>query len=318
MNLTSLLQAAYQRTGQGTSPGTEVVTRFTQFANSAYKEIMGDPILSGLRRRTIPAVTTSGSPYLALPTSILDIYYITDRTNQFPLEERDQGWIRSQDPGRTNTGANPYAYAIVDRSSPVARQPSDSSQLYIKSSDAADTTQVAYIEVVTSQGYTRQSNVTLTGTTALTIGPANSIDIEDLYLATAPVGEVTLLEDSGAGTELARIGIGQTRSRYLLLELFPIPGTVTLYVDCRVRITDLVNATDEPLIEDEDCEAIVWGMVKREFYKREKTKLGDDAWRNAGPYISRMHLRAHKKAASSGDSYPTRWSQLGPYFPPGS
>jgi hypothetical protein len=56
-----------------------------------------------------------------------------------------------------------------------------------------------------------------------------------------------LLEDSGLGTELARITIGAKRPRYQAIALWPTPAAIlTYYVDYRREVLDLVNAADEP------------------------------------------------------------------------
>ena len=315
MILTDILADAYRRLGFGTSPGAEVVTRLTAFANQEIKEILADPILSKLRRKTISFATITDIATAVLPQAAVRIYSIVDRTNQRVLDDVDQSWIREQDPGRSFSSGTPEAFALIDYASPIARQPSDSSQLLVKSSDA-DTTQTAYIEVIDSDGYIRQASVTLTGATAVNLGPSDSVTVLDFYLSAVPVGEVTLHEDTGAGTELAKIGIDKTRARYTMLEIYPTPSSaVTLHADVDIFITNLVNGTDESVIPDEYCEVIVHGIRKREYQKREKEDLARAANADRQPWIRLLHHHAHRKGTSGQSG---RRSQLGGYYPAGT
>lgn len=316
MILTDILAESYRRLGFAASPAAVDTTRLTGFANAEVKEVLSDPILSKLRRRTLPFSTIQDVATCTLPQAVTAIHSIVDRTNQRELDERDQAWIREQDPGRSFSSGTPEAFAVIDYASAIARQPSDSSQLLIKSSSASDV-QVAYIEIINADGYIQTANVTLTGVTALNIGPADSVSILDLYLASTAVGEVTLHEDTGSGTELAKIGIGKTRARYIMLEIFPTPSAVvTLHVDADVTITDLVNGTDESSIPDEFNEVIIYGVMQREFDKREKSDLANKHERSKGKWVSRLHFHMHRKA--SGDRETPHRSQLGPFYPQGS
>lgn len=319
MNLTAILADSYRRLGFGTSPDSEVTTRLTEFANQTIKEILSDPILQKARNRTLAFSTIASVSTVALPQAIADIERIVDRVNQFPLIEVDQAWMRSNDPGKLVTSTNPQNWAAINYQSAIARQPADASQILVKSTAAGDTTQTAYIEVVDSNGSLIQASVVLTGTTAVNIGPSDTVDIIDFYLSAAAVGAVTLNEDTGLGTQLTRLPIGATRSRYVVVELFPQPSSVmTLYADCEMNITNLVNGTDEPLIEDEFCEAIIHGVRRREYQKREKADMATAAWKDAMPILARMKHKQHKRTGRSNDSAPNRWSQLGPYYPAGS
>jgi hypothetical protein len=159
----------------------------------------------------------------------------------------------------------------------VATQPSDASSIFVKSTSAADTTQTAYIEVVITGGYRRTASVTLTGTTAVNLSSAISTGevIEDFYLSAVAAGTVTLHEDSGAGTELARITIGALRPRYYGFYLWPTPSAaVTYYVDYRREILDLVNNTDEPPIPTDYHPLLVTYARMREYEKTDDSRYG--------------------------------------------
>lgn len=317
MILTDILAESYRRLGFAASPDAADITRLTAFANAEIKEVLSDPILSKLRRRTLSFSTIADIAICALPQAATTIHSIVDRTNQRELDERDQSWIRGQDPGRSSSSGTPEAFAVIDYASTIARQPSDSSQLLVKSSVAGDTTQTAHIEIINVDGYVQQASVVLTGATAVNLGPADSVSILDFYLSAIPAGEVTLHEDTGSGTELAKIGIGRTRARHIMLEIFPVPSAVvTLHVDADVIITDLVNGTDESRVPDEFNEVIIYGVMQREFDKREKSDLANKHERSKVKWISRLHFHMHRKA--SGDRETPRRSQLGAYYPPGS
>lgn len=319
MTFATILTTCYSRLGHPPSPEAGIVTRFKEFVNSVHKEVLADPILTKLRRKTVTVSTVANQSTAAFPQAATNIYTIVDRANQFELDEVDQAWIRRQDPGVTSVAANPMNYAVIGFEEPVARQPSASSQIYVKSSSASDTTQTAYIEVINSDGYIQVATAALNGTTGVALGPSDTVTILDFYLSAVAVGEVTLNEASGAGTELSKAGIGLTNPRYTVVELFPQPSAVlTLYADVDVFISDLVNPNDEPLVPDEFCEILVHGVRKREFNKREKVDLATAAWKDAAPLIARLQFKQHAKSGHSNQEREPRWSQLGPYYPPGS
>jgi hypothetical protein len=193
-------------------------------------------------------------------------------TNDITLSAMDLGRYRHADPDPASSTGTPTHYVPIGRVA-VAVQPADASEIFVKSSSASDTTQVAYIEGVITGGYLRTASVTLTGTTAVTLGSTltSFIEITDFYLSAAAVGTVTLHEDSGAGAELARITIGATRPRYYGFYLWPTPSAVVSYlVDYRRELVDLVNNTDEPPLPTDIHPALVAYAVARE-----KEKTGD-------------------------------------------
>lgn len=318
MLLSAIRAECYQRLNFGTSPTSDVVTRLDAFINSAIREILADPICSKLRNDTVPLTTNANDSMFAAPQAVVDIKRIVDRGNQFELHECDQAWIRSQDPGRLVSGTTPTNYAVVGYQKPVAKQPSGSSQIYVQSSSGADTTQTAYIEVMTHNGYTRQSSVVLTGLTPVALGPTNTDMVIDFYLSAVATGDVSITEGSG-GIELAKVGIGKYRAKYCVLEFFPqTSAAITLYADVQWAVTDLVNATDEPLIPDEFQEAIIHKVRAREYNKREKTALAKAAEMDAIPSMNHLKFYMHARRGKSNEGRPSRWSQLGPYYVAGS
>lgn len=316
MILSSIQTGTYDKLGLETSPGTVIVARILRNLNLAYREIMSDPVFKLLRNRTLAVTTVANSPNCVLPQVATEIYKLVNRTNQKELDEMDLNWIRTQDPGQSQSTTTPSVYAVVGHQLPFARRVSASAQLYVDSTAAGDT-QTAYVEVVTAQGYVRQASVTVNGVTEAAIGPADTLEVIDFYLSSAAVGEVTLLQGSG-GTELSRIGIGRTRAKYTMLEIFPYTSeALTLYADCQLEITDLANATDEPFVPDDYCEAIMWGAVKREAYKREKG-LTDPELERVKIINRYKHSIAKKRGNASLDRRDAAFSQLGPWYPAGS
>lgn len=316
MTLTAALADAYRRLGFGTSPGSEVTTRLTAFANDAHKEILNDPVFSRLKRFTVPFATYASVSSAPLPRAATKAFSVVDRSNDYKLEEVSLDWIREQDPGQDFTTGTPQCWAVKNYSSPIARQPSNSSQLLVDSTAAGDTG-TAYIEYIDSNGDVVQASVTMTGTTAVNLGGSDVVAVIDFYLSAAAAGQVTLVEDSEGGTELARIGVGDTRARYTLLEIFPTPSSaLTLYADVEIFVTDLVNGTDEFLVPDDFREAIVHGIRRREFEKQDKDKEENRAERARLRALSPLKFKVHQYVTNRTAGH--GWSQLGPYYPAGS
>lgn len=318
MTLSDIQTNIYDRMGYGNPPSdTATVRRILGLINETELEIIRKRGMDKIRRRILPFSTVDGSPECVLPRAASRIYGIYDRSNQRPLSERGFTEIQNYDPGLTHSSANPEAFAIVNYSASFARQPSDSSQLLIKSSAAGDTTQTAYIEVIDSNGELKTASVTLTGTTAVNLGPSDSINIVDLYLSAVAVGTVTLHEDTGAGTELARIGIGRTRANYTQLYIYPTPTAAsTLYADVDIAWVPMANANDEPSIPADFHYLIGIGARIKEYEKKEKMAIRKsviiEEW---NPGMSELRLEMHRRGIETQER---RWSQLGGYYPVGS
>lgn len=315
--LAAYRSACYQRLGWGTSPAADITTRVDQFINDTVKEILSDKSVQKLRReQNLAFATVSDVGLTALPQAATAIHAIKDTTNRRALDEVSTDWIDARDPGRAFSSSTPIAYAIVGYSKPFTRQPSASGQLTVRSSSASDTTQTAYVEVMTATGYVRAMSVVLTGTSAANIGPADSLKVLDFYISAVGVGEVYLSD--AAANELGRIGIGRTRARYTIIELYQKPaGVFTLYADVDLAIQPLVNATDEPLIPEDFDEAVIHGVRKREYQKREKFDLAGACDRDFQKVMNKLRLHTATKTALDAHSRPG-FSQLGPMYPSGS
>lgn len=273
MDFSAILSAVYEEAGYQTSPASAVVTRIKRFVNEGVRAVLSEPGLARLADSDSPATFASvaSQARYVLPESVNRILRVSERTNDYALDIMSMDWYRKVEPDPTTTGTPTHVVPIGRVA--VATQPADASEIFVKSTSASDTSQIAYIEGIITGGYLRTASVTLTGTTAVTLSAAitSFIEITDFYLSAAAVGTVTLLEDSGSGTELARITIGATRPRYYALYLWPTPAAaVTYYVDYRRELVDLVNNTDEPPMPTDAHPALVAYAVMREREQKEE------------------------------------------------
>lgn len=318
MNLYDLQQDCYQRLGWGPNPSLDIRERMRNFLNSTVKEILGKPTCAKLRRKEIAFTTVNNSPYAALPQAATTIHSIVDRTNRRQLNEVSTAWIRQRDPGRAFSSSTPIAYAIRGYNEPVSAEPASASQLSMVSSNAGDTTVRAFLEVVTGSGYVRRYGpIQLTGTTPVNIGPADSYEVKNFVLDSAALGEVTLKD--GSGNTLTTIGIGALRAHYTLLEMYYMTTpAVTLYADVDLAVTDMLYPTDECIIPDEYCEALIHGVRKREFQKREKFDLAAGCMNDFNLVVRTIEHHLAVKSTLDANSTRPAFSQLGPYFANGS
>lgn len=319
MTFLDILQDSYRRLGFSSSPASDVQTRIKAFANETHRAILSDPDLTHLRDGSMTFASVADQAEYGLTPAGIRIASITERTNDRRLVEMSLDDLRTLDPALTATG-DPEAYIRLGNAA-VALQPSDASELFLKSTSASDT-QVAYVEGFTTGGYPRADSVTLTGTTAVSLdtGITTWIRVTKVYLASNAAGVVTLHEDSGSGTELARIGIGQKSTRYQGLQLYPTPSqAITYYVDGQFAITDLVQDTDTPLLPDDFHDLIGLGVRVKEYEKTDDKRI----------MLARQEFELRRRALrywviSSGDASRAGngvglgWSSLGPWFPRGT
>lgn len=276
MTLTDLLNECYRRSASQGSTFTDAPVRFTAFLNTTHRQILGLPGFESLRDDTITFASVSGQLYYGLPPVITRVESITDRTTMLRLRAMSLDDVRAGDPGLVTSG--PSDSYILRGLQQVAQQPSVASELFVKSTSAADTTQTAYIEGVRTGGYPKSLSVVLTGTTAKTFSAsfADFIEVTKFYLTGVGAGTITLTQTSGVGTELARIAIGQTYARYLQIQLYPTPtSALTYHVDYVRTMPDLVNVTDEPLLPDDFHWLLVEGALLKEWTKRDDDRRVD-------------------------------------------
>lgn len=316
MILSEIRAACYQRLGWDASPEQDITTRVDQFINDTIKEVLSDRQCAKLRRLKDVSFSTVASLPCALPQAATRIHSIIDRTNRRLLDEVPDGWIEARDPSRAFTTTAPVAYAITGYSQPVVRQPAASGQMTVRSTSASDTTQTAYIEVMTEDGYIRTASVTLTGTVAANLGPADTLKVLNFSLSAVGVGEVYLSDASA--NELSRIGVGKLRARSTVIELYPTPASAfMLYADITVQVTPLTVATDDCVIPEEFQEVIVHGVRLREYQKREKFDLAAGCRADFRKVLAKLQMHCVTLTALDDTSRPG-YSQLGPMYPSGS
>lgn len=329
MNLQQIENTLYDRLGFDiANPETVVTTRLRRYVNDTYRRILGTRGCGKLRRRTLTFSSVASSPYAVLPQAATNLYTIQDRTNNWLLDPWTLNDLRGRDPGLTSGTANPYAFVVVNYASPVAKQPADASELFAKSDAASDgATKTVQLEGLTTGGYTRTASVAMNGTTAVSLGATITswTDVTKFYLAPSSgttlvtaAGNVTLHEDSGAGTELARITIGRAFPRYTLLHLYPTPATAqTYYADVDLHIEDMSSLADEPLLPEDFHWILVEGALEMEFVRLGRTEDARDRRSVIKGGVSDMKLFLRRKG---GNPMPRdmRFSQLGSYYEPGT
>lgn len=277
MNFLTLKQRLARRLNKNaTTLDSATNTRVGDFLNEAHRELLSETGMAKLRDDVLTFATVASQQTYAIPEQgIAKIHRIWEPTTARKLRKRSLAWLREVD-------ANPPTgipdFWIPLSYTQVAVQPSNASEVFVKSTSGSDTTQTCYVEGVITGGYRRTASVTLTGTTGVSLNTAitNFIEIDKFYLSATAVGTVTLLEDSGSGTELSRIAIGDTYAKYLSFLLYQTPSTaVTHSMDVTRGIADMSQDTDEPLIPEDFHDLLLDMAVLKELVK------GDDPERYA-------------------------------------
>lgn len=269
MELSSILAAAYDETGNSSTPPTGITTRFTRFINEGVRVILGEPGLARLQDSDLPftfASVASTARYVTTE-SVARIVAITERTNDYRLSLMSLDTYRRIEPDPASNSGTPTHFVPIGKVA-LATQLADASAVFVKSTSASDGAGVtAYVEGIITGGYLASSSVAMNGATAVQLPNISSfIDITDFYISAAANGTVTLTEDSGIGTELARISATSKRPRYYGFYLWPTPASaITYYVDSRRETVELVNATDEPPLPTDFHPMLVAYVVWREY-----------------------------------------------------
>lgn len=303
-----------------TAPGTAISARFNNHINATYKQILSKKVLKPLKRPPPMTVSSiSGSPFLALPFAAKQVFSIADRTNNWLLHPTEMERIRRYDPGLTLQVGNPYAYAVYNMKAAVLRQPPAASALTAVSTSASDSvSDTVYVEGYRTGGYPAAASVALNGLTPVTIGAYTDwITVSKFYIGKTggAAGFVTL---SSGATSLGVIPVGAQSSRYALLHLYPVPSAVVVYtVDAELLIETLTNEAEEPiLIEDYHWLIAVGAAMKEMILKEKYTSYGAlKAEYNEGMSNLMLDVNHYNE---DGNSDIQRYSQLGPFFSPGS
>lgn len=287
MTLGSLLTILYSRLNHPSSPASAVTTRLTAHVNEGLQELYSLPGVGAWIARHQPPLTVtsvSGTSVYALPPGIPRIENLREATNRRTLEMRSREWYHAQEPDPSTMTGTPSVWVPLGFSA-VAVQPSNASAVFVKSTAAGDTTQVCYVEGIRTGGYPASLSVTLTGTTAVTLSATitDLVEVTKFYLSAVGVGTITLHEDSGVGTELARIPIGQTFARYQQIALWPTPASAIDYsIDAERDTPDMSNTTDEPLFPSRFHRLLVDYALWKEHEKTDDTRAvaAERRWRN--------------------------------------
>lgn len=276
MTLAQILADLYRRTNHPTSPASAVTTRLTAYVNEGLQELYSLPGLGAWVTQHVPPLTfasVASTATYTLPPGVARIESITEATNYRRLSMQSRDWYYAQQPDPTSSTGTPDTWIPLGWSA-VAVQPSNASEIFIKSTSASDTNTV-YIEGIRTGGYPVSLSTTMTGTTAKSLS-ASFTDIAEVtkfYVSAAAIGSITLHEDSGVGTELARIPIGQTFARYQQIALYPTPASAITYTVHGERDTpDMSQTVDEPMIPARFHRLLVDYALWKEWEKVDDTR----------------------------------------------
>lgn len=254
--LSVILGNIYRDIGEPSSPATTTTTRLTQYINEGLRIIVSDPCIADRVRghvqgttNTMPITSVASQARYVVRDAAAQIIRIADRTNDYTLQSMTHDEYRLRTPDPSAYTGTPTRYVDLGFVA-VEKVPTNASQIFVKSTDAADTTQTAFVEVVRTNGVRGALSATLNGTTAVSLNASitDVVDIHDFYLSASGAGTVTLHEDSGSGTQLAFVAIGQSRPRYTGILLWPTPAAsdIDYAVDFLHQNSGLENAGDEP------------------------------------------------------------------------
>lgn len=320
MTRSELLNAWAYRLNKTPLPDMDSATqaRALTFFNQRQRRLLTLPGLTHLREATVTLSSVANQADYVLP-NIGKIARIWDPTNQRVLYQMSQQDQRLIDP--IPISGTPEAFVWRGRQA-LAKQPSDASSLFVKSTSAADTT-TAWVTGVITGSYPVATSVALSGTTAVNVASTISTWIrgDKFYVSAVCAGTVTLHEDSGAGTELARITIGQTSTDYWGFSLWPTPSGVNDYsIDIVRAVVDLASDADEPVLPIDFHDVIVLGAVMDEYQHLNDKRYGTAA-KEYEARVGELRYWLAETAIGQPFSLTRGWqrpSQLGSWFPAGS
>lgn len=317
MTLADLEADVYRRLGKNTTADTATQTRIRAFINQRQRRILSEVGIGLVRQDTFTFASVASTQRVALAQGVAKVHRIWETTNDRTLRKMTLSQLREYDPHASSITGTPDFWVPFGYTA-VAAQPSDASAIYAKSTSASDTQNLT-IETVLSTGERRTQTTALTGATAVQIGSlSTNVVIERVYVATAAVGTVTVHEDSGSGTELARITLGATAPRYYTILLYPTPSAaVTYYVDADFEIADMSVAGDVPYLPPDFHFLLSVGARLDEYEKTDDPKRRAIAEREYREGVSRLKWFLYEHQSADGPP-PAGRSNLGAYFPAGT
>ena len=273
MTFADIQADVYDRLGIASSPAAATTTKINRYINRWNRKVLSSPGLTKFRRTLITEASVANQPFYGV--QLAKILHITERTNDRRLIEQSLDWYRHRVPDPTAVPGTPYMWVPMGRAR-IVRRPASASELFVDSTSGSDTG-TARVEVVRSNGYRRSLSVTMTGTTAVSLGSAitDVIDVINFYLSAAAVGTVTLNAGNpeASGVEIARIPIGSLYPRYLQFALVPTPSSaLTYYLDGLIDLADIAQSTDEPPIPPDFHDILVDGAVHDEWVAKGRTQ----------------------------------------------
>jgi len=280
MTFLQLQQRLARRRGATSSTlVSATATRYQESLNETHRAILRQPGFEQLRRATLTFASVANTQQYALPMDgIARIEHVFETTNDRALKFHTTGWLRENDPDPQSGTAWAWVPAGFQE---VHTQPADASEVFVKSTSASDATTTtafastdvtAYVEGIITGGYYRTASVAMTGASAVSLSSAitNFITITKFYLSTGASGTVTLHEDSGSGTELSKIAVGDSRAQFYSIFLYPTPSAVVTYTaDILRTVPDMSNETDEPLLPEDFHDLLIDGAELRELTKQD-------------------------------------------------
>jgi hypothetical protein len=315
-----MLSRLYEDLGFASSPPSAVTTRLGNALNEAHRAVLREPALSRLRDTATPISFASEADRVmyGLPSQLMRVTVITERTNDRELSALSLQELREHDPGLTSTGT-PWAFVPLGYG-PISRLPA-ATGIWAASASASDTTQTVQINGVRSGGLsTGDLTATLTGTTRAAIGTVTDIvDLQVVSLSAVGVGVVSLYDASSSGNVIAEIPIGQTAPQYFRVQLYPTPdAAITYYVDGTYRIPTLDDAQDVPMLPDDFHDMLMDYARWREYERTsdtERAMLARSDWTTA---LSRLKHSVSAMAADMpvmGRMNRPRYSRFGAWTP---
>lgn len=327
MTLADLLADVYRRLNYATAPDTTVATRITAFLNESQQEILSEPGMESLLDDVVTFVSVASTAEYSLPPSVARVKSIRDTTNLLTLAPLSESAYKAAYPDPTLITGIADSYVDLGYAG-VSVQPSNASELFVKSSSATDgATKTAFIEGYTTGGMFRTASVALNGITAASFGATITTwdRVTKFYIAlnagtaTTAVGVVSLCEDSGAGTVLATIPIGQSFARYRRIALAICPSSAITYsVDYERDVPDLSVANDQPILPPRFHRLLAIGARMREYEKQDDGRRYLAAREEWSYGLRKVKFYVHSQAVGSpnlqGGPGQRRPSRLGAMF----
>lgn len=329
MFLTDLEQDTYRRCGFATAtPDTATQTRIRAFLNETQQEILSEPGMDVLLGDSLTFASVASTPEYTLPATVGDIRQIRDTSNRITLTPRSLGWYRGAYPDPTAVTGTSDSWVEMGY---VAQTAAPTGTLEVISSSASDgATKTVFIEGYTTTGtklHAVATSVTLNGITAVSVGTTSWTRITKFFVALTAGGSTTAtgtitLRHSTAGSTVSTIEAGDVQARFKNIALAICPSAVLTYtVDFQRDVTDMAQATDQPVIPARFHRLLAVGARMKEYEKQLDTNRYVMAQREFEMGKRKLKFYVYNQAAGilnlrGGETQ--KPSQLGAWFPAGS